>query len=212
MILVPRVDPVALDGRRLEASVSGVADRAGNATTAAVTWRFDCRRSLFTWSETRITRAVPLTTPGSVSARLVNGADQAVDYQITGVPNFLSVAPPEASGRLAPGGERTMRSRDRSRDRGWYSRGRSHGAGGERRRHRPGCGRHLAGRARRVVRSTGVGRRSAPVRAQHVAREPRAGPGRQTDRRERHARGVRWATNSAASLGLGRWRETRWCS
>jgi hypothetical protein len=108
VFLVPQADPVALDGRRLEASVGGVTDLVGNSMTSTVTWRFDYRRSLFTWSETRIAREVALVTPGTVSARVVNGTDQAVDYEVTSVPSFLSVAPSQARGRLAPGGARAI--------------------------------------------------------------------------------------------------------
>jgi hypothetical protein len=108
IIIVPKADGAALDGRKLEASVAGVRDRAGNAMTSAVTWRFDYRKSLFTWSETRISQQVALVTPGTVSAKIVNGTGQVVDYEVTSMPAFLSVTSAQSRGRLAPGGVRTI--------------------------------------------------------------------------------------------------------
>jgi fibronectin type 3 domain-containing protein len=108
VLLVPRADPAALDGRRLEASLGGVSDLVGNTMTSTVTWQLDYRRSLFTWSETRIVREVALVTPGKVSGRIVNGTDQTVDYEVTSMPGFLSLTPSQARGRLAPGGTRAI--------------------------------------------------------------------------------------------------------
>jgi hypothetical protein len=111
IILVPGASPNDLEGRHLEASVDSVVDRVGNMMTAPVTWQFEYRQSQFNWSQTRINRAVPLVTPGTVAAELVNGTGQALDYTITDitpVSNFIAVAPGDASGRLLPGGTREI--------------------------------------------------------------------------------------------------------
>jgi len=104
IVLVPQVDPVTLDGRRLEASVQGVVDAVGNAMTSSTSWQFDYRQSLLTWTETRLTRDVPLVTPGSVTAEVVNGTSETIDYEVTGTPSFLTVVAADVRGRLVPGG------------------------------------------------------------------------------------------------------------
>lgn len=108
IVLVPQMAAAELDGRRLEASVNGVVDRVGNTMESAVTWQFDYRRSLFTWSQMRVTQSVALGDPGSVEAELVNGTDVPVDYEITATPSFLGVSFGQAAGRLAPGAGRAI--------------------------------------------------------------------------------------------------------
>ncbi len=107
LVLIPQANPADMDGQRLEASVDGVTDRVGNAMTLTATWRFDYSQTLFTWSQTEITREVALGTPGSVPAELVNGTAVPVDYEVTAWPAFI-LAPAETIGRLAPGGSREI--------------------------------------------------------------------------------------------------------
>ncbi len=108
LVVAPLADPADMEGRRLEATVSGVRDPAGNVMTGAVTWEFEYRKSLFTWAQTRLVREVALGNPGTVAVDLANGTPQSIDYTITEVPAFLTITPGEGTGQLAAGGIRTV--------------------------------------------------------------------------------------------------------
>lgn len=108
VVIVPDVADEALEGRRLTASVDGVLDPVGNAMDAPVTWDFEFRRSLFAWTQSRISKDIALGDPGTLDAVLANGTAQPVDFAVSAMPAFLSVAPGEGAGRIAPGATRTV--------------------------------------------------------------------------------------------------------
>jgi hypothetical protein len=93
----------ALEGLRLEASVRGICDMAGNPMERPVTWQFVWNRSRFVWSSRSVSSAMTLGSAVSISGLLVNGTDETVDWTISGVPAWIAeVSPP--SGSIAKGG------------------------------------------------------------------------------------------------------------
>jgi hypothetical protein len=102
IILTPTASASDLEGRRIEARVAGVKDKVGNAMEGARTWSFDYRKSRFTWSELHLTADLPYRAPGSVSADLVNGTGQPVEFTITTMPSWVTSATP-ATGTIPPG-------------------------------------------------------------------------------------------------------------
>lgn len=96
IVITPTADPADLEGRRLEARVAGVTDKAGNPMVQAVTWEFEVRRSRFTWNRLHLNADVPYRDPGSITADLVNGTGRPVTFSITDVPAWVTMANPGA--------------------------------------------------------------------------------------------------------------------
>ena len=107
LILTP-LDPAypLLEGKKLRARVTGVEDLLGNPmvgpnSSAEVAWRTSVRRNVFTWMELSVAKQAPYRNPGSLTARLVNGTSAAVNFNLTGLPVWLSAVP--SSGTIASG-------------------------------------------------------------------------------------------------------------
>ena len=92
-----------LEGKTLRASVAGVKDLLSNPmvardSTSTETWEFEVRRSAFVWSEADVIHGAAYRYAGSFTAELVNGTAEAIDFSLTGVPDWLT--PDATSGSL----------------------------------------------------------------------------------------------------------------
>ena len=107
IVITPTVSANLLEGRRIEASVTGVADKAGNAMVDTLRWEFEFRKSRFTWSRLYVAADISYRNPGSVTADLVNGTGEPVEYSIEDWPEWIvSVTP--ADGTIPPGGTQSV--------------------------------------------------------------------------------------------------------
>lgn len=102
IIIMPTADADLLEGRRLEASVSGIRDGVGNGMEGAVTWAFNYRKSRFAWSNSNPSEEVAFRSPGTVTAELVNGTGTQIDFHVTQMPSWIISAAPEM-GTIASG-------------------------------------------------------------------------------------------------------------
>jgi hypothetical protein len=102
IIIVPTADAELLEGRRLEAGVSGIRDIAGNVMEGTVSWVFEYRKSRFAWSDGDPELEVPYRSPGTVTAELVNGTGLPIDFSIVETPAWIESAMP-AAGTIDPG-------------------------------------------------------------------------------------------------------------
>ncbi len=103
----PTIAASELEGRRIEAQVSGLTDLAGNPMAGTITWSFCFRKSRFTWSDLHLQAEVPYRHPGEVVAELVNGTGESVDFAIGELPGWIEYAKPP-TGTIAPGGKRAI--------------------------------------------------------------------------------------------------------
>jgi hypothetical protein len=107
IVITPTASDADLEGRRLEASVTGIRDGVGNAMEDTVTWAFDYRKSRFAWTELYVARDVPYRNPGVITAELANGTGEPVDFTITELPAWITAATPSA-GTILPSGMRSV--------------------------------------------------------------------------------------------------------
>ncbi len=107
LILTPTPsDPGQLEGTVLTASVDGVRDVVDNLLEAPITWSFEVRQSLFTWTSIVDALEVPFSNPGSIPKTLANGTSAAASFTITEHPSWLT--PGETDGSLPPGGTKII--------------------------------------------------------------------------------------------------------
>jgi len=107
IILEPSVDPDDLEGRMLQASVGAIRDQQGNAMAGAVTWEFEYRKSLFTWSNLQLSHNIDYFNPGTLNTELVNGTNLTVAYTLPEpAEDWFTLSP--MSGTLAPGANQVI--------------------------------------------------------------------------------------------------------
>ncbi len=102
IVIVPTAYAALLEGRRLEASVSGIRDIVGNVMQGAAVWTFEYRKSRFAWSDGDPEVEVPYRDPGSVTAELVNGTELSIDFTVIQTPAWIEYSIPSA-GTIDPG-------------------------------------------------------------------------------------------------------------
>lgn len=103
LILTPTsTDPDQYEGVVLTATVDGVRDLVDNPLASAITWSFEVRQSLFTWTSIVDALEVPFSNPGSIPKTLANGTSAAATYTISEHPSWLTPSAPD--GTLPPGG------------------------------------------------------------------------------------------------------------
>jgi hypothetical protein len=107
IVITPQASANDLEGRRLEARVSAIRDVVGNTMEGAVTWEFDYRKSRFAWSELYLASDVPYRNPGIVTAELVNGTGEPIDFTVTEFPSWITDVTP-AAGTILPSGKQTV--------------------------------------------------------------------------------------------------------
>jgi hypothetical protein len=111
-IIITPADTVNLDdleGRVLEAHVSGIRDLADNLMEDDTSWSFDVRQSVFTWSQMDLHAEVVYRNPGIITAELVNGKRTPVYFEINPLVAYawiIDVYPD--SGTLDPGETQTI--------------------------------------------------------------------------------------------------------
>ncbi len=102
IVITPTSASGDLEGRRIEASVSGITDRIGNPLEAAVVWEFDYRKSQFAWSDADIVAEGALGNPGKLMAEMVNGTGEAVTFSFTHDLTLIAEIIP-STGTILPG-------------------------------------------------------------------------------------------------------------
>jgi hypothetical protein len=107
VFIAPTANANDLEGRRLQARVTGVTDRAGNPMPGPVTWEFVYRQSQFTWSQLVIASDVPYRDPGVVTGELVNGTGEPVEFTMSSPPWWITSVTP-SSGTILPGGRQAV--------------------------------------------------------------------------------------------------------
>ncbi|MCA9727622.1 MAG: T9SS type A sorting domain-containing protein, partial [Candidatus Eisenbacteria bacterium] len=90
-----------LEGQTLHATVNAIKDLAGNPMESSVQWQFDVRRSDFTWASSSVYREQTYLGSGSVLATLVNGSTGDLQFDLTGVPSWLT--PTQSTGTVVAG-------------------------------------------------------------------------------------------------------------
>ncbi|MCX5752827.1 MAG: T9SS type A sorting domain-containing protein [Candidatus Krumholzibacteria bacterium] len=96
IVITPTANGSDLEGRRIEARVGGVRDKAGNPMVRAATWSFEYRKSRFAWSELHLAVDVSYRNPGAITAELVNGTGRPVAFAIEpgSLPQWIESASP----------------------------------------------------------------------------------------------------------------------
>ncbi len=103
IFMVPEMDDDQINGRLLQASVSGIADLNGNVMAEPRTWPVRVRSNPLRWNRVQVVSNALEGDIRPFSARLLNQGPVDESFTIDQVPDWLTVS--NLSGNLPPGGE-----------------------------------------------------------------------------------------------------------
>lgn len=103
ILIIPEMDDDKINGRLLQASVSGIADLNGNVMSEPRTWLIRVRNNPLRWNRVQVVSNALAGDIRPFSARLLNQGPDDESFTIDKVPDWLSVS--SLSGNIPSGGE-----------------------------------------------------------------------------------------------------------